>query len=321
MLSLQILNMDLNTFTLLLSGLILLILGGNFLLKSAVSISLKFNIPKILIGMTVVSFATSAPELIVSIKSALIGSPDLAISNIVGSNITNIGLVLGLTILLSPIKTTKDIYKVDWPIMMFASILFLIFLNDGMIKAYEGVILIFLLIGSIAFLIKYQKQTKEDIDLEVVSDESMSKSILFLILGGFFLYLGSEWFVSGAIDLANIFGVSERIIGITVVSIGTSIPELATSLVALFKKEKGVSLGNLIGSNIFNVFAVLGITSIVSPLILEDLNILNYDIYVMLFFAAIVFPLIFFPKKHILGRLEGLIILSCYFFYIINIFS
>lgn len=130
MLSLQILNMDLNTFTLLLSGLILLILGGNFLLKSAVSISLKFNIPKILIGMTVVSFATSAPELIVSIKSALIGSPDLAISNVVGSNIANIGLVLGLTILLSPIKTTKDIYKVDWPIMMFASILFFIFLND-----------------------------------------------------------------------------------------------------------------------------------------------------------------------------------------------
>lgn len=321
MLSLQILNMDLNTFTLLLSGLILLILGGNFLLKSAVSISLKFNIPKILIGMTVVSFATSAPELIVSIKSALIGSPDLAISNVVGSNIANIGLVLGLTILLSPIKTTKDIYKVDWPIMMFASILFLIFLNDGMIKAYEGVILIFLLIGSIAFLIKYQKQTEEDVDLEMVSDESISKSILFLILGGFFLYLGSEWFVSGAIDLANIFGVSERIIGITVVSIGTSIPELVTSLVALFKKEKGVSLGNLIGSNIFNVFAVLGITSIVSPLILEDLNILNYDIYVMLFFAAIVFPLIFFPKKHILGRLEGLIILSCYFFYIFNIFS
>ncbi len=321
MLSLQILNMDLNTFTLLLSGLILLILGGNFLLKSAVSISLKFNIPKILIGMTVVSFATSAPELIVSIKSALIGSPDIAISNVVGSNIANIGLVLGLTILLSPIKTTKDIYKVNWPIMMFASILFFIFLNDGMIKAYEGVILIFLLIGSIAFLIKYQKQTEEDIDLEVVSDESMSKSILFLILGGFFLYLGSEWFVSGAIDLANIFGVSERIIGITVVSIGTSMPELATSLVALFKKEKGVSLGNLIGSNIFNVFAVLGITSIVSPLILEDLNILNYDIYVMLFFAAIVFPLIFFPKKHILGRLEGLILLSCYFFYIFNIFS
>jgi len=312
--------MDLNTFTLLLSGLILLILGGNFLLKSAVSISLKFNIPKILIGMTVVSFATSAPELIVSIKSALIGSPDLAISNVVGSNIANIGLVLSLTILLSPIKTTKDIYKVDWPIMMFASILFFIFLNDRMIKAYEGVILIFLLIGSIAFLIKYQKQTEEDIDLEVVSDESISKSILFLILGGFFLYLGSEWFVSGAIDLANIFGVSERIVGITVVSIGTSIPELATSLVALFKKEKGVSLGNLIGSNIFNVFAVLGITSIVSPLILEDLNILNYDIYVMLFFAAIVFPLIFFPKKHILGRLEGLIILSCYFFYIFNIF-
>ena len=274
--------MDLNTIYLLISGLIVLVLGGNFLLKSAVSISLKFNVPKLLIGMTVVSLATSAPELIISLKSALLGSPDLAISNVVGSNIANIGLVLGLTIFLSPINISKDIYKVDWPIMMFSALFFLVIVWDGIIKWYEGGILVFLLILTIFFLIKIQKKTEEDIELEVEAEDSLSKSILFLVIGGIFLYLGSEWFILGAIDLADSFGISERIIGITVVSVGTSIPELATSMIAIYNKEKGISLGNLIGSNIFNVFAVLGITSIVSPLVVGDMNIINFDIYVIL---------------------------------------
>jgi cation:H+ antiporter len=312
--------MDLNTIYLLISGLIVLVLGGNFLLKSAVSISLKFNVPKLLIGMTVVSLATSAPELIISLKSALLGSPDLAISNVVGSNIANIGLVLGLTIFLSPINISKDIYKVDWPIMMFSALFFLVIVWDGIIKWYEGGILVFLLILTIFFLIKIQKKTEEDIELEVEAEDSLSKSILFLVIGGIFLYLGSEWFILGAIDLADSFGISERIIGITVVSVGTSIPELATSMIAIYNKEKGISLGNLIGSNIFNVFAVLGITSIVSPVVVGDMNIINFDIYVMLFFSAIIFPLIFFPKKFVLGRTKGFIILSLYSAYIYNIF-
>jgi len=321
-LSLQLLKiMDLSTFVLLFSGLIVLIVGGNLLLKAAVSISLKFNIPKVLIGMTVVSLATSAPELIISLKSALKGSPDLAISNVVGSNIANIGLVLGLTILLSPIKISKNIYKIDWPIMMFSAVYFLIIISDGVIKTYEGLVLVCFLVISIIYLIKHQEKSEEDNDLEGDSIDSLPKSIVILFFGGVFLYLGSEWFISGAIDLASSFGISERIIGITLVSIGTSIPELVTSVVAVLKKEKGISLGNLLGSNIFNVFAVLGITSIVTPLLVGDLNIINYDIYVMLFFAFIIFPLIFFPKKYILGRVEGVIILSFYLYYIFNIFS
>jgi cation:H+ antiporter len=312
--------MDFNTFFLLVSGLILLVLGGNFLLKSAVSISLRFNLPKLLIGMTVVSFATSAPELIISLKSALLGSPDLAISNVVGSNIANIGLVLGLTILFSPIKINRDVYKVNYPVMMFASLYFLVVILDGVINRYEGFSLVCLLFITIFFLIKIQKMSKEDIDLDVGSKESLSKSILFLFVGAVFLYFGSDWFVTGSINLATSFGISERIIGITVVSIGTSIPELVTSMIAIYKKEKGISLGNLLGSNIFNVFAVLGITSIVSPLIVGDMNIINFDIYVMLFFSAIIFPLIFFPKKYLLGRIKGFIILSFYSFYIYNIF-
>lgn len=311
--------MGISTFLMLFFGLVLLIIGGNLLLKSAVSISLKFNIPKILIGMTVVSFATSAPELIVSVKSAFLGSSDLALSNVLGSNIANIGLVLGTIILISPIQISKDIYKLNWPVMMFSAIMFYIFILDLKIERYEGVILFSLLIISIFILIKYQSNVKQEVDLDVGEIDSVIKSISILVLGGIFLYLGSDWFVLAAIDIANYFNVSQRIIGISVVSVGTSIPELATSLVALINKEKNISIGNLIGSNIFNVFAVLGITSMLIPLKVIDLDLIEFDIYVMLFFAFIILPLTFFPKKLVLGRIEGIIIFGCYLFYIYSI--
>ena len=313
--------MGISTFLMLFFGLALLILGGNLLLKSAVSISLKFNIAKILIGMTVVSFATSAPELIVSIKSAVLGSSDLAVSNVLGSNIANIGLVLGLIILISPIQIPKDIYRLDWPVMMISAILFYIFILDLKIQRYEGVILFSSLIVSIIILIKQRSKNNQHIDLDSEKTDTVIKSISILMLGAFFLYLGSEWFVMAAIDIANYFNISQRIIGISVVSVGTSIPELATSLVAILKKEKNISIGNLIGSNIFNVFAVLGITSILIPLNVVDLNLIQFDIYIMIFFAFVIFPLIFFPKRLVLGRLEGSLIFACYIFYIYNIIN
>ena len=300
-------------------GLVLLIIGGNLLLKSAVSLSLKFNIPKILIGMTVVSFATSAPELIVSIKSAFLGSSDLAVSNVLGSNIANIGLVLGIIILISPIQISKYIYKLNWPIMMSSAIMFYLFILDLKIERYEGLILFSFLVISIFILIKHQSNFQQELDLETVQIDSLFKSISILVLGGILLYLGSDWFVLAAIDIANYFNVSQRIIGISVVSVGTSIPELATSLVALINKEKNISIGNLIGSNIFNVFAVLGITSMLIPLNVIDVDLIQFDIYVMLFFAMVILPLIFFPKKHVLGRLEGIIIFGSYSFYIYSI--
>ena len=310
--------MDLNTISLLIFGLTVLIIGGNLLLKAAVSISLRFGIPKLLIGMTVVSLATSAPELIVSIKSAIKGSPDLAISNVLGSNIANLGLVLGITILFSPINISKSVYKKEWPIMMFSAIYFLIVILDGVISKIEGGILVCFLVMTISALIKLRD--KSEVDLENSVEDSFLKSLIVLFFGGLFLYYGSEWFIDGAILLADSFGISERIIGITVVSVGTSIPELVTSLVAVLNKEKSISLGNLLGSNIFNVFAVLGITSLVSPLSVLDQNIIDFDIYIMLFFAAIILPLIFFPKKLVLGRKEGIIILMFYSIYIYQLF-
>ena len=309
--------MDFNTIFLLIFGLIVLIIGGNLLLKSAVSISMKFGIPRLLIGMTVVSLATSAPELIVSIKSAIKGSPDLAISNVLGSNIANLGLVLGITILFSPINISKSVYKKEWPIMMFSALYFLIVIIDGVITKIEGGILVCFLIITIISLIKLRD--KNEVEDQLENEDSIIKSIIILFFGGLFLFYGSEWFIDGAIQLANSFGISERIIGITVVSVGTSIPELVTSLVAVFNKEKSISLGNLLGSNIFNVFAVLGITSLVTPLSVLDQNIIDFDIYVMLFFAALILPLIFFPKKLVLGRKEGLIILLFYSFYLYNL--
>ena len=310
--------MDFNTISLLIFGLTVLVIGGNLLLKAAVSISLRFGIPKLLIGMTVVSLATSAPELIVSIKSALKGSPDLAISNVLGSNIANLGLVLGITIVFSPINISKSVYKKEWPIMMFSAVYFLIVVLDGVISKTEGGILVCFLVMTISALIKLRD--KDEVELENESEDSFLKSLLILFFGGLFLYFGSEWFIDGAIMLANSFGISERIIGITVVSVGTSIPELVTSLVAVLNKEKSISLGNLLGSNIFNVFAVLGITSIVTPMTVTDQNIIDYDIYIMLFFAAIILPLIFFPKKLVLGRKEGIIILLFYTVYIYQLF-
>ena len=308
-------------FLLILSGFILLIFGGNWLLKSAVSISLRLQIPKIIIGMTVVSFATSAPELIVSVKAALNGSPDLALGNVVGSNIANLALVLGITLLIAKIDVQKSFHTINWPVMMIASLLLYFFLlNDYLISTIEGIFLVSFLVIFLIYLLKLQKQVVEQDMSEDIVSLSKPKTIAFLFIGSIGLWGGSELLINGATNMALDFGVSERLIGITVVSIGTSIPELATSMIAIYNKEKGISLGNLLGSNIFNVFAVLGITSIVSPLVVSDMNIINFDIYVMLFFSAIIFPLIFFPKKYLLGRTKGFIILSFYSVYIYNIF-
>ncbi len=309
-------------FLYIILGLVLLIFGGNWLLKAAVGLSLKLNIPKIVIGMTVVSFATSAPELIVSIKSALDGFPDLALGNVVGSNIANLALVLGITITLSKIQVQKSFYKTDWPVMMLASGLVYYFLhNDGVIDFTEGVIMFSFLIIFLIFLLRFQKQAVVD---EMPEDDELIplyKIALFFTIGGVGLWAGSELLIIGAVDLAKGFGVSERIIGITVVSVGTSIPELAASIIAVLKKEKAISLGNLIGSNVFNILAVLGITAMITPIQLEDVELLDYDIFWMLGISFLILPLVFFPKKLVLDWKDGFILLVLYAIFIFTIIS
>ena len=307
-------------FLYIIAGLALLIIGGNWLLKAAVGLSLKLHIPKVVIGMTVVSFATSAPELIVSVKSALDGFPDLALGNVVGSNIANLALVLGITVVLSKIDVEKSFYRIDWPILMVASVLLYLFLkNDAVIDVVEGGVLFSFLVLFLLYLLKFQKQTGS---IEEVSDAdevlSLGKVFGLLAIGGIALWAGSEVLILGAVNLATAFGVSERIIGVTVVSIGTSIPELSASIVAVLKKEKAISLGNLIGSNIFNILAVLGITAIITPIELRDTNLLQYDIFWMLGISFLVLPLVFLPKKLRLDWKAGVVLLALYLAFVIT---
>lgn len=294
-------------------GLLLLIVGGNSLLKAAVGFSLRLQIPKIVIGMTVVSFATSAPELIVSLKSALEGHADLALGNVIGSNIANLGLVLGITIIISTISVEKSFYKTDWPVMMLSSLaLYGMIAFDGEIQRYEGVVLFVLLIVFLVYLLRFQKIAVIDEMSEDDEELPLYKDVLFLAIGGLALWGGSELLIDGSVSLAKAFGISERIIGITIVSVGTSIPELAASVIAVLKKEKAISLGNLLGSNIFNVLAVLGITSMVTPVSIIDMRLLTNDIFWMLGFALLVFPLVFFPVRMKLSWKEGVILLALY---------
>jgi len=299
---------------LLLGGLALLIFGGNALLKSSVSISLKLSIPKIIVGMTVVSFATSLPELVVSLKAALAGNPDLALGNVVGSNAANIGLVLGVTLLFGSMEVTSSFCKIDWPVMMLASLMLLGFLYfDGVLSRVEGGVLVFVMIAFLWWLLKMQSGPAV-VD-ELPSDDellSVPMTLFYLVVGGVGLWLGSEWLVEAAVSIAEDLGVSDRVIGITVVSIGTSIPELAASIIAVIKKEKAISLGNLIGSNIFNIMLVLGITAIVSPITVKDQGFITNDLFFMTFIAFVLFPLVFAPSKMKLSWMEGLVLLSIY---------
>lgn len=294
-------------------GLTLLVLGGNWLLKSAVAFSLRLNISRIIIGMTIVSLATSAPELIVSINAALEGFPDLALGNVVGSNIANLGLVLAIIILLGRIDVRKAFYITDWPVMMAASLLFFGFIYfDGILQPYEGGIMVLFLFLFLIFLLRFQKTAVVDDVHEDDKPLPLYKAVLFMGIGGFALWGGAELLVKGAVGMATFYEVSERIIGITVVSVGTSIPELAASIIAIVKKEKAISVGNLIGSNIFNLLAVLGITSMISPIYVIDQGLLNSDIWWMLGISFIILPLVFFPKGLRLGWRDGFILLFFY---------
>lgn len=300
-------------FLYVVGGLVLLVAGGNWLLKSAVDLSLKLSIPKIVIGMTVVSFATSAPELIVSVNAALDGFPDLALGNVIGSNIANLGLVLAITVVLSTIDVKRSFYTTDWPVMMLASLLFFGFIYfDGELEQYEGIIMVVCLFLFLVYLLRFQKPAVDEEEDVTAISLPIYKTVLYLGLGGMALWGGSELLINGAVGMATVFGVSERVIAITVVSVGTSIPELAASIIAVIKKEKAISLGNLIGSNIFNLLAVLGITSIITPIKVVDQGLLSNDIFWMLGISFIILPLVFIPKGLRLGWRDGIILMGIY---------
>ena len=310
-------------------GLGLLVLGGEYLVRSSVALSFKFNISKMVIGLTVVSFATSAPELLVSLQAALDGYPAISLGNVIGSNIANIGLVLGITAILGPLSVDKDFYKLHWPAMAIFSVLLYFFLkNDNVLSLVEGAILVVSIIAFLVILIRNAKKNAvsgaENDDLEEVDDKlsevSPFKIVLWLLIGGLALYFGSELLVKGAVDLATQLGVSERVIAVTMIAVGTSVPELAASVIAVMKQEKSISIGNLIGSNIFNIGSVLGFTSIIKAIPVEGKQLLSSDIFWMLGFAFGLLLITLIPKMNQINRFKGFIIFTSYVIFVVTTF-
>lgn len=297
-------------------GFILLVVGGEFLVRSSVALSLRFNISKMIIGLTVVSFATSAPELLVSLQAALSGFSDISLGNVIGSNIANIGLVLGITAIISSITIDKDFLKFNYPVMLLLSgLLYLFLYSEDQISRVEGMALLIILFLFILVLIKKaikgQVEVSEEVD-ESLTQISFFKIILWLLIGGAGLYFGSEWLVDGAVGIAESFDVSERIISVTMIAVGTSVPELAASVIAALKKEEGISLGNLIGSNIFNIGSVLGLTALIQPIHLQSQEVLSSDMIWMIGFALVLLPLVFLPPTFKLSRYKGGFIFLAY---------
>jgi len=304
----------------LIVGLFVLILGGDFLVRGASAVALRAHISPLVVGLTIVAFGTSAPELLISIKAALDGSPDMTMGNVVGSNICNLALVLGVTAIIGSIKVQPDTIKIDWPVTMGSALLlfFIVKEEDPLISGYEGFAFIVLLVIYTVYIIrKSRKETKairaleEELDLP---DETSKTTIdiIYIIAGCAGLYFGADWFVGGAKDLASFLGVSERIIGITVLALGTSLPELVTAIVASIKKETDLALGNLMGSNIFNVLSILGITSLIQDIHVSK-EIIQHDMVAMLGVTLIILPMMLY--KRLMGRTSGIILLAIYIYY------
>ena len=307
----------------ILFGIILLSHGGDLLTKSSVDISLKFSVPKIIIGMTIVSFATSAPELIVSLNATLDGFSNFAIGNVLGSNIANIGLVLGIITIIYPISLKQRFYTSDFPLLLISTCIFYFIIFTGnQISRPEGFILLLSITAILFYLFIYQKKSiSEFYDNFDRSKISISKSFLHIIFSGFLLWLGSETLIKSAISVATQFEISQRVISITMVAIGTSIPELAASVVASLKKQNDLSIGNLIGSNIFNLLVVIGITSSISPMYgIENSTIYNDMLWVILF-SVIILPLALVGRKSVLTRKKGIMLLALYLIFIIPLLS
>lgn len=309
-------------FLLIALSIAILIVAGDYLVKGAVSIALRLNISMMIVGLTVVSFATSAPELFVSLLSALDGNSDIALGNIIGSNIANITLVLGPTAMLFPIVVQKRVYKFDWAVMAVFSLLFGGFLyTDHQIVFWEGLILFIGLLGYIYSMIVSVRREKRLNNIESISEEDEEaviqnwKAVLFIALGILGLYFGSQLLINQVTIFAKQVGITDRVISLTIVAFGTSIPELTASLVAAYKGRKDLSVGNLIGSNIFNIASVIGITSMVKTITVStDSQFVDW----LWMFSAVVLVLltIILNKENKINRFSGGLLLVFYLTYV-----
>lgn len=305
----------------LLLGFLLLFAGGKYLVKGSVDIAGHLKISTMVVGVTVVSFGTSAPELLVSLQAILKGHPDISTGNVIGSNISNIALVLGLTALIIPIPVKRNTIFFDWPFMMAVSILFYLFILNQELGRLQGIIMMLLLIGYNYYSIWKSRRNYSISEDKPVTPKLPVASAIFMVIGSVVaLVYGSKYLVIGAEEIARDLGVSERAISLSMVAVGTSIPELVTSLAAAIKKELDISIGNIIGSNIFNILGILGTTAIVSPISINQM-IIQFDIFWMLGISLLLLVFLLPLKKGKMNRMEGIIYLMIYSIYIYILFA
>ncbi len=303
-------------------GFAILVASGKYLVIGSVSLARYLKISTLVIGVTVVAFGTSAPELLVSLQAAFKGHPEIAIGNVVGSNISNIALVLAITAIILPISVSPNSIRIDWPIMMGVSILLYFFVRNNELSRTEGIIFNIILIIFVAFSIRSSRKKMQLLDAGIhpKPQKSIFISLLFILLSCAGLFLGADLLVDNVSIIATSLGVSERAISVTVIAVGTSLPELVTSVMAAIQKEADISIGNIIGSNIFNILSVLGITAIINPLDVASAFV-NVDILWMIGISLLMLILMRPWKNAKIGRIDGIILLSSYLAYIFIVFK
>ena len=306
----------------LFGGFALLLLGGELLVKGSVAIAAKLRVSKVIIGLTLVAFATSAPELLVSVIAAIRGKSDIALGNVIGSNIANVGLILGSTALLFKLQADLKTYVNDWLFLLIANTLLAAFLFLGGISTVQGGLLVLLLIGYNVIQIRKAKINQAeyaesgDSLFEGDSSKPFFVSLLLVVLGALGLKFGAQLFVDGISAVALSFGWTERFVSVTMVAFGTSVPELAASITAARKGESDIAVGNIIGSNIFNILSVLGFTALIQPITLQDMALFRVDFHVSVFFTLLIIPLMAVFTRGKLGRVEGALLLGFYLIFI-----
>lgn len=314
------------SFLILIAGFILLIIGANKLVEGASSLASKLGIPNIVIGLTVVAFGTSAPELVVNLMASLNGNSELVLGNVLGSNIFNVLGILGITSMIYPLTVKTDTTWLEIPMSLLAAVSLYFLVSDvqfdstdfNFLSRTDGIILLLFFSIFLVYNIKVSQNGTSDESSKRI-DLSYLKSFIFLIIGFAGLALGGNLIVNSAVELASMIGMSERVIGLTIVSIGTSLPELATSIAAVRKRNVDIAIGNVVGSNIFNIFLVLGISIVTNPFRINQDSI--FDIYVNILAGILLFAFIFIGKGRQLVRWEGFLFLSIYIIYMILIVS
>jgi cation:H+ antiporter len=302
-------------------GLVLLIWGADRFVHGAAATARNLGIAPLLIGLTVVAFATSAPEVLVSVVAALRGEPGLAIGNAIGSNIVNIGLVLGVTAMIRPIKLESATLRREMPALLAVTLLTVSLFLDARLTNIDGYVMLTGLVIVMIWLARLGSRSaandpiKKDFEAEIPDNVSMKVAIFWVAIGFGSLLIGAEWLVTGAIGIAKTLGVSEVVIGVTIVALGTSLPELAVSLVSVLKGEYGLAIGNIVGSNIFNLLAVIGVAATIQPMALHP-SVLSLHIFVMVAFTLVLFAMTYdYDGKARLSRLEGAALLAAFIAY------